>query len=76
MQRKVGAFRLSLRLSGVSLARASRLARLSRLADVEAGDQAILDSEDVTDHQVNHHRSLEVAHRLVGLDDDLAIGAR
>jgi hypothetical protein len=67
---------LYLSASAVSASRASRLTRLSRLADVEAGDQAILDSEDVTDHQVNHHRSLEVAHRLVGLDDDLAIGAR
>jgi hypothetical protein len=66
---------LALRPSGVSLARASRLARLSRLADVEACDQAILDPKDVTDRLVNQHRSLEVAHGLVDLDDDLTVGA-
>jgi hypothetical protein len=31
--------------------------------------------KDVTDHLVNQHRSLEVAHRLVDLSDDLTIGA-
>src|SRR5262249_41613598 len=66
---------ISLRLSGFSLASASRLPRLSRLADVEARDQAILDPKDVTDHLVDQHLSLEVAHRLVDLDDDLTIGA-
>src|SRR5258705_2243957 len=66
---------LSLRLSRFSLARASRLARRSRLADVEARDQAILDPKDVTDHLVSQHRSLEVAHCLVDLDDDLTLGA-
>ncbi len=74
-QIKADAFYLiSLRLSGFSLAGASRLAPLSRLADVEARDQAILDPKDVTDRLVNQHRSLEVAHRLVDLDDDLTIG--
>src|SRR5262245_58142694 len=29
----------------------------------------------MTDHLVNQHRSLEVAHRLVDLDDDVTIGA-
>ena len=54
----------------------SRLARLSRLADVEARDQAILDPENVADHLVHlQHRSLEVAHCLVDLDDGLAINA-
>ena len=48
---------------------------VSRLADVEARDQAILDPEDVADHLVNQHRSLEVVHRLVDLDDGLAIRA-
>ena len=48
----------------------------SGLSDVEAGNQAILDPEDVTDHLVDQYRSLEVAHRLVDLDDDgLGIGA-
>jgi hypothetical protein len=31
--------------------------------------------KDVTDHLVNQHRSLEDAHRLVDLSDDLTIGA-
>jgi len=53
----------------------SDLDRLSRLADVEARDQAMLDPEDVTDHPVSQHRSPEVAHCLVDLDDDLAISA-
>jgi hypothetical protein len=48
---------------------------ISRSADIEARDQAILDPEDVADHLVNQHRSLEVAHCLVDLDDDLAISA-
>ena len=48
---------------------------LSRLADLEAGDPAILDREDVPDHAVYQHRSLEIAHSLVDLDDDLAIPA-
>jgi hypothetical protein len=50
-------------------------ARLSRLADVEARDQAILDPEDVADHLVNQQRSLKVVHCLVDLDDGLAIRA-
>ena len=53
----------------------SDLDRLSRLADVEARDQAILDPEDVADHLVNQHCSLEVADCLVDLDDGLAIRA-
>src|SRR6185503_14224159 len=47
----------------------------SSLADVEARDQAILDPEDMADDLVNQHRSLEVAHCLVDLDDGLALGA-
>ena len=53
----------------------SDLDRLSRLADVEARDQAILDPEDVADHLVNQQRSLKVVHCLVDLDDGLAIRA-
>src|SRR5262249_14210401 len=48
--------------------------RLSRLSDIETCDQAMLDPEDVANHLIDQHRSVEVANRLVDIDDDLAIG--